>query len=144
MKKVTWKTTLHDSVRGFGGISDLAATCHKLGYPYMCWNGRIYFVSKQERGTVKWVDTNLLAEDVGKNYTPTIKDFVVLACAVSSGEPTMVCYDVEYTRDQYNEGEHYEMAKTMAEEEGYEAPFVCFDSSEYYQVIKMAEKLNER
>ncbi len=141
MKEVTWKTTLHDSVSGVGSISDFAETCHKLNYPYMCWNDRIYSVSKQEDGTIEWVYTNLLAEDVGYNYTPTTKSLIVLACTMSSGEPAMICYDVEYTADQYNEGEHYEMAKTMAEEDGYEAPFVCFDSSEYNQVINMGDAL---
>ena len=121
----TWQNTLTDKIRGFGSISDFAAICHKLGYPYMCWNDRIYSVSKQTN-IVKWVDTNLLMEDVGKNYMPTIEDTIVLACSIK-GVPAMVRYDVECTKDQYNEGEHYEMAKTMAEEEGYEAPFICFD-----------------
>jgi len=84
MKNITWKNTLHDSVRGGGSISDLAHICEKLGYPYMCWNDRIYAVtaSTASTGNTKWLTwnyTDITIDQVDANSKPHT-GIVAVAC----------------------------------------------------------------
>lgn len=67
----------------------------------------------------------------------TIHAYVAVACTNSSGEADMPVFDFTLLERDYQLGVHYDMAKDMAAEDGYESPFVCFDQSEA-SVLKRA------
>lgn len=62
------------------------------------------------------------------------KEIVAVACTASDGSPAVPFYEVEVTQDQYDLGEHYDMAIEQAMEARYERPFVPFDSSELFHL----------
>lgn len=51
----------------------------------------------------------------------------VVACHSSSGTPELIPTIVECNVEEYHNGDHYEMAKIYAKEQGYEFPMVVFD-----------------
>lgn len=51
----------------------------------------------------------------------------VVACTNANGGPDLYFVKVKCKQSEYDEGEHYEMAKESAKLEGYEGPFVVFD-----------------
>ena len=55
---------------------------------------------------------------------------VAVACTNANGSAELFIAEVEATQDQHDLGEHYDMARQMAIDEGYEEPFVCFDQEE--------------
>ena len=52
---------------------------------------------------------------------------VVVLASDADGVPTFVLRTVTVTNAQYDDGQHYDLAKHMATREGYEAPMVAFD-----------------
>lgn len=135
--KPTWKNTLRTDESG-KSMNVMAEFCFSLGYDYMLWNDRIYKVFF-EHPRVIWADTNMTIADIPDI---TIKETVVVAaCSDSNGSPVMLVYKVEVTEEQYDLGEHYDMATAMADNEGYEGPFVCFDESEQSEIIEMGKLL---
>ena len=56
-----------------------------------------------------------------------MKITVISACHNANGEPDFAMTEVECTREQYDEGEHYEMAEEQLADNDYEPPFVHFD-----------------
>ncbi len=55
---------------------------------------------------------------------------VAVACRNASGSADMPVFSIEATEEQIALGEHYDLAESKAEDDGYEGPFVCFDSEE--------------
>jgi hypothetical protein len=67
---------------------------------------------------------------------------IIVACSNSKGSGDMFVCEVNASEDQVNNGDHYDMAKNLAEDSGYEAPFVCFDHSEHCNVARIVSDLN--
>jgi hypothetical protein len=44
----------------------------------------------------------------------------VVVCVAADGLPTLAAYEIECTQDEYDNGEHYDTARFMAEKAGYE------------------------
>jgi len=55
---------------------------------------------------------------------------VVVLATNANGEAEFYRTTVEVTEDEYDLGMHYDKAQGIAEAEGYEAPFMCFDQAE--------------
>lgn len=54
----------------------------------------------------------------------------VVACRNASGESDFYFCKVECSEEQYDVGDHYELAEDSAREEGYEGPMVAFDEND--------------
>jgi hypothetical protein len=54
----------------------------------------------------------------------------VVACHNAQGEPDFFFVKIQCSEDEYESGTHYERAKIIAIEEGYEGEFVVFDESD--------------
>jgi hypothetical protein len=54
---------------------------------------------------------------------------MVVACHGFEG-PTLFFVKVEATKEQVDEGLHYEAAEKEAKEQNYDGPFVCFDEDD--------------
>jgi hypothetical protein len=59
----------------------------------------------------------------------TISIKVIVAGYNASGDPDFFFCKVSCTQQQYNEGEHYDIANQAAEDEGYE-PAIAFDEND--------------
>jgi hypothetical protein len=55
---------------------------------------------------------------------------VVSACMSCEGTPTFMLYEVEVTRDEYDNGVHYSLVEAHLADDGYEEPYVHFDERE--------------
>ncbi len=55
---------------------------------------------------------------------------VLVLCTNSRGWPDSVIYEVDASEKQISDGDHYAMAKDMAQDDDYEAPFVLFDEND--------------
>jgi hypothetical protein len=53
-----------------------------------------------------------------------------IVCHNANGQPDLVRCRVRATREQYQDGQHYEAAKNWAKENGYEGPFIVFDEND--------------
>jgi len=60
---------------------------------------------------------------------------IALACRNASGEPDMPVFTVAVTQSEYDEGIHYDKAEAMAQDAGYEGPFIGFDASEHKAIV---------
>lgn len=58
----------------------------------------------------------------------TLERYVTVVCTSASGEPTLYMATVQVTEEQYQDGDHYDLAKEIAAENGYEAPMIAFDT----------------
>ena len=74
------------------------------------------------------------------NQTKTF--LVAVACINASGVADMPVFEVCLTQHEYELGNHYEIAEKIAEEEGYEGPFVCFDAEEIGALKTALEKFS--
>jgi hypothetical protein len=54
----------------------------------------------------------------------------VVACRNAEGASDFYFCKVECSQDQYDNGEHYEIAEYQARSEGYEGPMVAFDEND--------------
>lgn len=54
---------------------------------------------------------------------------ILVAGTNAGGEPDFFACVVTAAQSDFDDGTHYEMAKELAEDEGYEGPFVCFDEN---------------
>ena len=66
---------------------------------------------------------------------------VAVACFDASGIPAFYVTEVDVTSSQYDEGVHYELARTEAEEDGYSGPFVCYDENEFNAIHCASEAI---
>lgn len=55
----------------------------------------------------------------------------VVACYNASGEPDFYPRNILCTEEQYNNGDHYEEAKSAAKVACYSGPMVCFDENDH-------------
>lgn len=55
---------------------------------------------------------------------------VVVLCTNSEGSPEFCTHEVQCTKKQYDDGDHYDIAKNAAAKEGYETPMVAFDEND--------------
>lgn len=54
----------------------------------------------------------------------------VISCRDASGVPTFAACQVVCDQTEYDEGEHYEMAKAWAEEQRYESVGLVYDQND--------------
>jgi len=54
----------------------------------------------------------------------------VVSCRACDGTPDFFATTVEVDQDGYDEGEHYELAKEEAEEEGFEDVGIVYDEND--------------
>ncbi|MGV4935305.1 hypothetical protein ACVCGZ_05750 [Serratia nematodiphila] len=66
---------------------------------------------------------------------------IAVACVNASGMSDMPIFTIRITREEYDLGVHYDKAKDLAQESGYEEPFVCFDATEQDAILSAARKL---
>lgn len=64
---------------------------------------------------------------------------VVVLATNANGEAEFYRVTVEVTENEYALGMHYDKAQEIAEADGYEAPFKCFDQAE--QAAKQLHEL---
>ncbi|KVP16902.1 hypothetical protein [Burkholderia ubonensis] len=55
---------------------------------------------------------------------------VAVLCTNSNGEPEFHTCTPEVTQAQVDDGEHYELAKENAAENGYEGPMIAFNAND--------------
>jgi len=67
---------------------------------------------------------------------------IAVACRNASGMPDMPVFTVSVTGEEYALGNHYDRAEALAEEAGYERPFVCFDDAEHSAILLAARALS--
>ncbi len=63
------------------------------------------------------------------------KELVAVVCTACNGAPDVFLAVVNCSEEQYDNGDHYDTATRMARDEGYEAPFKCFDNSEHSEFL---------
>lgn len=66
---------------------------------------------------------------------------VAVACANASGMLDMPVFTVRTTQEDYDLGRHYDQAEALAQEAGYDGPFVCFDHTEHAAILSAAQEL---
>lgn len=67
---------------------------------------------------------------------------IAVACRNAMGMADMPVFTVNVSDDEYDLGIHYDKAKAMAEEAGYERPFVCFDAAEHNAILSAVRNLD--
>ncbi len=67
---------------------------------------------------------------------------IAVACHNASGVPDMPVFSVTVSDTDYAYGIHYDKAKALAADAGYERPFVCFDDTEQNAILSAARSLN--
>ena len=70
-------------------------------------------------------------------------EVVAVACRNGNGESDIVVLTVLVSKSGYIDGEHYDLAKEKAKEEGYEGPFVCFDADEHANILRVVPALTQ-
>lgn len=55
---------------------------------------------------------------------------VAVACRNASGEADLPVFEIHVSEHDRDLGLHYDLAEALAEDCGYEGPFVCFDPAE--------------
>ncbi len=67
---------------------------------------------------------------------------IAVACHNASGVPDMPVFSVTVSDEDYAYGIHYDKAKALAADAGYERPFVCFDDTEQNAIVSAARSLD--
>lgn len=67
---------------------------------------------------------------------------IVVACHNASGMPDLPIINVAATSQDIDEGRYYDRAIALAEDAGYQGPFVCFDANEYRPILSAARQLD--
>jgi hypothetical protein len=113
----------------------------------------IYFGESSKEGGI-WQGDNgvsgFLTRDLESSikasnaYKQTFKltKLVFVACRNANGEADLVPCEVQVTESQYQLGVHYVLAEAHAESEGYESPYLCFDSHEQRNIARQVSKLD--
>lgn len=68
------------------------------------------------------------------NNKAEVKQKVIVVCRSCIGEPDIVTVSVECSSDEYDTNRHYSMAEEIAENMGYQGPFLCFPDSEHRRI----------
>lgn len=66
---------------------------------------------------------------------------IAVACRNASGMPDLPLFTVRATPEEYELGIHYDKAEALAEDAGYERPFVSFDDTELKAIVSAARTL---
>ncbi|GBG14858.1 uncharacterized protein NMK_2459 [Novimethylophilus kurashikiensis] len=71
---------------------------------------------------------------------------VAVLCSNSNGEPELYTCSPAVTKESYDEGLHYSIAKSNAEDEGYEGPYLAFDDKDQAakQLVSTADWMGTR
>lgn len=56
---------------------------------------------------------------------------MIVAGTNGQGEPDFFFLKISCSQEQYDNGDHYAEAKSIARESGYEGPFVAFDEHDH-------------
>lgn len=74
----TWMNTIHNRARNYGHIDDFSHMANALGYPFILWNDRVYFIHTGPGGHEWASDTGWDVEDVGVNtmQAPELDRFI--------------------------------------------------------------------
>jgi hypothetical protein len=67
---------------------------------------------------------------------------IIIACRDANGSPDMFLTIVNATNIECENGEHYDRAEKIAEEQGYEGPFISYDESEQNNITRQIPELN--
>ena len=67
---------------------------------------------------------------------------IMVAGSNSNGEADFFVCTVEANEDQVDAGEHYDMAKELAESSGFESPFVYFDNRDQANIARNISELD--
>jgi len=57
-----------------------------------------------------------------------MKVTIIAACTNASGEPDFTSVTVDVSKEQYENGEHYDLAGKKLLNNGFDEPFVLFDA----------------
>lgn len=66
---------------------------------------------------------------------------IAVACYDAANNADMPVFTVSVTDGEYATGAHYDKARALAREAGYERPFVCFEGTDQNAVLSAARKL---
>lgn len=66
---------------------------------------------------------------------------VAVACYNANGDADLVVVTTRVTEEQYQNGEHYDLATTSVEKDDYCGPFVCFDEHEQKNIHRVLSEL---
>lgn len=69
-------------------------------------------------------------EESAASDQETVYPKCIVLCSNSNGEQEFHTCAPEVTKEQYDNGEHYDLAKQNAEDNGYEGPMIAFDASD--------------
>lgn len=67
---------------------------------------------------------------------------IAVACYDAENNADMPVFTVSVTDKEYGAGVHYDKARALAKDAGYERPFVCFEGTEQSAILLAAQKLN--
>lgn len=62
------------------------------------------------------------------------KETVLVVCK-KAGCPTVFAADVAVSKEEFDSGLHYELAESSADQEGFQRPFICFDSKNKGELV---------
>lgn len=66
---------------------------------------------------------------------------MLVACVNANGEPDLARLTVLATDHEQEHGEHYEKARSMAQEDGYEPPFICYDEADQRNIFRVMREI---
>lgn len=69
----------------------------------------------------------------------TLHPKVIVLCTNANGAPEFHSCTPAVTQEQYDNGDHYDLAKENAEDNGYQEPMIAFDTSD--QAAKQLQEL---
>lgn len=90
-------------------------------------NVRGFFIAINCRGAIVLIATS--------TCIITMKIRCVVAATNSEGSPEFYPCTVSCTKAEYNDGEHYDLAKEKAEAEGYKAAWVCDENDPAFAAV---------
>jgi len=67
---------------------------------------------------------------------------IAVACRNASGAADLPVFEVAASADEIAEGVHYDRARELAEQCGYEGPLLCFDPDEQVAIVCAAQTLD--
>lgn len=69
--KVDWSNTFNSGHKRYGFISVAMSTAETSGYPYFCWNDRVYTVPEMiDTGWIRNSESNQLVEELSSLEPP--------------------------------------------------------------------------
>lgn len=100
---------------------------------YESYDGNFLCFDESDARNIKGIDESLL------NNSNKSNQFMIVFCRNANGDPDFTAVNVIADRAQIAEGLHYDLATEKAEEDGYEAPFICFDEAEQRNIYRITQ-----